>query len=220
MTMTRRCRCVLAYCAALLASPGVHAVFELSNVGLSDLSPGGFSVIGQASEPATPGLRIYADAGGTQEITDQFEVRAFPMGSGDPQAGGDYARDQSIQTLANRAQALGTLKIQAHGGQPGGTYWFHLQVQGATETRLWPQGAPALLTLPGESGFHSDSKQLLVSVDQAGADRRGTLVVARVSGTLAPVSAYVGDGAEPHQAFLNLNNLFTVGLKEAGHKVH
>ncbi|MDD5435299.1 MAG: hypothetical protein PH343_07720, partial [Nitrospira sp.] len=71
-------------------------------------------------------------------------------------------------------------------------------------------GTLSSVTTTKENAFVSDSKQMLVTIDNQGGavDTTGWMIIAYSGETLSGVSSYVGDGAASNEAYINLNNLF------------
>jgi len=202
---------------AVLTFTGIsaHAALTLENAVVTDVTPSGFSVVCQASEPAIPGITVFSDAAGSNDISSDFEISTFPMLGGDPDALGAYEADLSMDVIRDQARNSGMLKIAVEGCLPGATYFFRLTAQGDTDSVSWPETAPVSVTTALETDFVADVKQLLVTLvnNADDLDVEGWLVKVDGEGTLAPVSAYVSDGAGINQATLNLSNLFDLDGK-------
>ena len=182
----------------------------IEDVQITDVTSSGFAVIWQTSEPAMPGIAVFSDAAGTDEITGELEITLFPMHGGDPEIIDEYQMDQEMDNLRNHAKTLGLMKIGIHGCIPDTTYYYRVYAEAGSETASWPAGDPLSVTTTIENSFVSDSKQLLVTlVDSEGTlDATGWMITASSSETLFPVSAFVGDGVGANQAYLNLSHLF------------
>src|SRR3989304_8527664 len=188
----------------------------IQDVSPSDVTPSGFSIIWQTSEYAVPGISIFSDPDGTTEITNQFEITPMPLYSGNPAITGEYEQGAELENIRSLAKSNGLMKIRVEGCLPQTTYYYRISSAGAGgEVAVWPAGTLPSVTTTKENSFISDSKQLLVTVDDQGGaiTPAGWLVrgaeVPPVGGeALFGVSSYVGDGAAVNQAYINLSNLF------------
>jgi|GEM_PF-1801206 len=183
----------------------------IHNVHPTDVTPSGFAVIWQTSEPATPGIAIFSDEAGTDEITGEFEITPFPLHGGDPEIIDEYQRQEAMDNLRDRAKTLGFMKIGVHGCILDTTYYYKIYAEGeGGEVVSWPSEGLSSVTTTRENAFVNDSKQLLLTLIDTGGtlDATGWMVIASTSETLFPISAFVEDGAGENQAFLNLCHLF------------
>jgi len=182
----------------------------IEDVQATDVTSSGFAVIWQTSESAMPGIAVFSDAAGTEEITGDLEITLFPMHGGDPEIIDEYQMDEEMDNLRDRAKLLGLMKIGIHGCIPDTRYYYRVYAEANGDTASWPAGDPLFVTTTSENSFVSDSKQLLLTLynDEGTLDAAGWMVTASSSETLFPVSAFVGDGAGAEQAYLNLSQLF------------
>jgi hypothetical protein len=184
---------------------------EGGSVSPVDVTPSGFSVIYRTSEYAVPGISLFSDPDGTTEITDRLEVTPFPLQGGDPETTGEYDQEQNMAAIRLQAQNYGIMKIRVEGCQPETTYYYRINAKAADNSVAeWPVGVPASVTTLKENAFISDSKQILLIVDDGNGayDTAGWLAVASSADTPFGVSSFVGDGADPNHALINLSNLF------------
>jgi hypothetical protein len=193
----------------LLAASAVHAAPVISNVGVSDVTPFGFSVVWEASEPSNPGIQVFSDAAGTVEVTSQFEITPFPLRGGDPTATDVLARDAALAALRDASRVLGLMRIAVHGGAPSTAYYFRVSSEASGQTTFEPVGSPTPVTTAAANSFVAGSHQLLVSFGAPNPE--GWIVTAETAETVHAVSAIVGDGAASNEAYLNLGQLFDLG---------
>ena len=205
-------RWVLASALVFAGAGAARAALTLDAVLVSDVTPFGFSVVARASGPVTPTLRVYGDAAGTQELTSDLEITAYPLQGSDPAAADAVSAREAGRALQAAARALGLAKVRVHGCVPATSYWFQLQATNGGETAVFPVSGLSTVVTAGENAFVADSRSLLVSIPApvSGGTAAGWLVLASSSEVAAPVSALVGDGAAADQAFLNLTRL--IGL--------
>lgn len=209
--MYKVCIQFLVYGIFLLFAAGTAtSAVAIENVTITDVTPSGFSVIWQTSEPSMPNISIFSDAAGAVEITDEFEIVAFPIHSGDPAIADEYFSDLSKEDLRDQAKMIGMVKLSVFGCAPDTAYYFKVHSETDTETTAWPEVDPAEVLTPGENAFIIDAKQLLVTLsnDAGDLDAAGWIVSAGAEGMRAQVSEFVGDGAGANQACLNLSNFF------------
>jgi hypothetical protein len=195
----------------LFSASAARSEITIQDVQTTDVTPSGFAVTWQISEPAMPGMAVFSDAAGTNEITRELEITLFPMHSGNPEIIDEYQRDQEMDNLKEHVRSLGFMKIGIHGCIPETTYYCRLYAEGAGgEVVSWPDVGLFEVMTTRENSFVSDSKQLRVTlVDSEGTlNAAGWMVTASSSEALFPISAFVGDGAGANQAYLNLSQLF------------
>ena len=189
------------------------AEINIVDVQTTGVTPSGFAVIWQTSEPATPSIHVFSNAAGTDEITRELEITLFPMHGGDPEIIDEYQRDEEMDNLRDHAKSLGLMKIGIHGCLPDTTYYYRICAETGGETASWPAGDPLSVTTTRENSFVSDSKQLLLTLYNdkgilAAGLAAGWMVTASNGETLFPISTFVGDGTDANQAYLNLSHLF------------
>ncbi|MDF1554168.1 MAG: PKD domain-containing protein [Deferrisomatales bacterium] len=195
---------------ALAAGTAAAAPPTFEGVRTTDVTPAAFAVDWRGSEPAAPGIAIFADSAGTLEVTDQLEVTPFPLQGGDPGAADTYAARQARAALASATRAQGRLRLAVQGCVPGTTYYYRVTAANDSggETGAWPVAGLVAVTTPAESAFVAEAVQLAVSVTDAGTPApAGWLVAVSSPETGFPVAALVGDGAPAGMAVLNLSRL-------------
>ena len=203
-------RIIVLVVVMLFSAFTAWAEIIIEDVQTTDVTPSGFAVTWQTSEPATPRIAVFSDAAGIDEITRELEITLFPMHGGDPEIIDEYQRDQEMDNLRNHAKTLGLMKIGIHGCIPDTTYYYRVYAEANGDTASWPAGDPLSVTTTRENSFVSDSKQLLVTlVESEGTlNAAGWMVTASAGEAIFPISAFVSDGAGANQAYLNLSQLF------------
>lgn len=194
-----------------LWSSNANCAVTIQNVTTADVTPSGFCVVWQTSDAATPGIKIFSDATGTNEITDRFEITLFPLCGGNPDIIDEYEHDEDMDALKSEAKARGFMKICVQGCSPNTIYYYRISsTDEQDETTFWPANDLASVTTASENTFIADSKQLLLTItdSQGSLDPQGWIVTAWSGESLSPISAFVGDGAHFDQAYLNLCHLF------------
>lgn len=197
---------LLASLAAVLASGRALAAPTIQGVQVADLTPFGFTVMWDVSEPSTSGITIYSDADGTDDITTQFEVTVYPLIGGDPAAADELAAEAAEEALRSASHSKGLVRLAVEGGRPSTTYFYKVHSTAGGETTESPAGAPNAVTTAGSNAFLERSQQFLVGVNLP--EPLGSIVTVESAGTVYPVSAVVGDGARENEAFLNLSQMF------------
>jgi hypothetical protein len=158
----------------------------------TDVTPRAFSVAWVSDQPVTSaGLRVFADAGGTTEITGSLAV--------------------SPAVFAN-----GVVKVDVAGPVPDTCYFVQTTTTGTT-TVLAPPSPPFMQVCTAVAVAASDALGApqasdLVTLPLYAPDGTtpgtGSLLVASVQGSAHPVSAWMGQGIAPPQALVDLGRLF------------
>ena len=187
---------LIAVCAAV--RPGAASV---SDVTVADVTTRAFSVVWVSSEPVTSAtVRVFSDAGGTQEITSTLAVSlvsaSFPP-----------ALTQGIVKVAVAGLSPNTdVFVQTLTTGSGGTVSFPagpplLQVHTATKTmKVNASNQPIVNDLIQHELFSPDGVT----------PTAGTLLVVAVPNLGAhPLTAFVGEGVPAPAAVVDLNNLFS-----------
>ena len=204
---------LLALAFIVLAFVGggrVSAQVVLSDVEITDVTTTSFVVIAVASEPVTPSVDVFADAGEATDLSDVVFAEPFPLVAGDPDLVDplDVAADLAALRAQVRDRAL--VAIRVSGLAPATSYWFRLTAtaDGGSVGVAPDTGLLDVRTMTATS-FVADAEQLIVTVGAPGSTAgTGQLVTASAPGAAHPVSAVVGDGAPSHQAVINLANLY------------
>ena len=202
---------VIMLLALLCSATTAWSAIVIQDVTPVDVTPSGFSIIWQSSEPAVPGIAIYSDAGGTNEITNELEITPFPLYGGDPENTDEYQNDLEMDNIRNLAITHGLTKIGIHGCLPDTTYYYRVYAKGTgNEVASWPADGLASVTTMVENAFVNDSRQILLTLtsNEGVLNAKGLIVIASTGMTLYPISTIVGDGTGTNQAFLNIANLF------------
>lgn len=196
----------------LILSGMAWSYISISNVSSVDVTPSGFAIMWETTEYATPGIRIFSDDTGAEDMTSHLELIPFPLIGGDPNIVGGYEKEEYMSELFNHAKSLGHMKIRVERCLPETTYYYQIYAQGVGEETIhWPATAPLPYVITTkENSFITDSKQILITiVDPRNIiDPLGWMVAAFSNETLYGVSAFFGDGAAENQAYIDLNNLF------------
>ena len=196
--------------SAILFAAAVQAAPTITRVLATDVTPSGFSVVWQTSEPAGAGISVYADANGTTEITTNFEVTYYPVHSGNPNSVENYQKSLDKDAITAATRALGLVKVSVTGCKPATTYYFRVRAEAGGEAAVWPKAVPASVTTASENSFVGEARHLLLMLTNSGdnLNASGWLVTAASDGTRAPICEFVGDGVGTNQVYLNLSRMF------------
>lgn len=196
--------------SAILFAVSVQAAPTITRVLATDVTPSGFSVVWQTSEPAGAGISVYSDANGTTEITTNFEVTYYPVHSGNPNSVENYQKGLDKDAITAATRALGLVKVSVNGCKPATTYYYRVRAEAGEETVVWPKAIPASVTTAVENSFVGEARHLLLMLNNgAGSlNASGWLVTAASDGTRTPICEFVGDGVGTNQVYLNLSRMF------------
>lgn len=193
---------------AIVAAPMAFAL-TISNVKVVNVTPSGFSVLWETSEPATPSITVYSDAGGANSLTGQVGVEAFPLNTGKLGGANAYEKRLGQAALREATRGMNLNMVRVTGCAPGSTVYFKARASltGGGAAVFPTSGALPSVTLPRANSFVSHSKQLII--DLPSGPMEGRLVTLSTADALSPLAAVAGDGIGPNQVFFNLSELFT-----------
>lgn len=180
------------------ASPTVESA-EAGNVTTT-----GFSLCWKSSEAATPRLRIFLDAAGTQEITEEVAIAYQALTADQREVASTLetrARNREVQqAMTDRLVFL----ARVSGLQPGSDYWVEAAVLDPIDET---PDASALIpvTTASRATFLIESRQLVVDLGGAG-DLTGCVVGLSNPTSPYPLFAVVGDGLTGSRAYLDLTH--------------
>jgi hypothetical protein len=203
---------LLAIAAA--ATPASALLPDVQSITTTDVTPRSFSVVWLATPGASPSLRVFEGPACEVEVADAV-IESFPT-----------LGDGAIPTAAaNR----GVMKVRVAGLRPDHEYCYQTLTTGTeNDTRIRPLTPAPVRTAartsksgpaapgPGLAPFANDLIRFAVDVSSPEAPTEGLLLVARVDGAGAPITAFIGDGidddADPSTptalVLLDLNNLY------------
>ena len=208
-TITTILMCIIVF--LITTALGMADAPVVQDIMVTDVTPVSFSVIWASDTPATPDIRVFTDADGTNDITAQLTIIAHPTRN----------TDGSIVTSA---QNRGVMKVQVSGLNPDTTYFFQtITWSKATppEVTYYPSSAPMLqVSMPlavkrtwadgaDEIPFSNDLIYMECYLPDGSTPAEGTLLVAMVEGSEYPVTGFVGDGIASPFAYVDLNNVFS-----------
>ncbi len=205
-------RMIVVLAFILLSSKKAWSEISISDVYPVDVTSSGFSVIWQTSGYAIPGITVFSDPAGNNNITNQLEVTLFPLMGNNPQVTTEFEKEEDREALREKAMTLGLMKIGIGGCSPETTYYYQVHAENLSgEKTDWPVTGPfPSVTTFFENSFVSDSKQVLATMVGLSEDENaaGWLVIASNTESPYGISACIGDGAGINQAFLNISNFF------------
>jgi hypothetical protein len=196
--------------AALLPAVAYGNIPYVTEVMVTDVTTRSFSVIWASSEASYPGLHVYDNAEGTVPTSDAV-ITLQPV-EGDNNGIGIVAEDN------------GVLKVRVSGLEPDTTYYFQtvttakstLDVTCYPATPLFPGVTTESLVLrtkmcgEAEVPFTNDVITVECYLPESSTPAEGTLLVAEVEGCHYPISRFVGDCVPVPEAYIDLNNLFSL----------
>jgi len=204
-------RSVIFLFAVLLPAVAYGNMPYVTEVMVTDVTTKSFSVIWASSEASYPGLNVYDDAEGTVPTSDAV-ITLQPVES-DNNGIGMVAEDK------------GVLKARVTGLEPDTTYYFQT-VTTSKSTLDDVTLHPANPSFPGvtteslvmrtkmcgeaEVPFTNDLINAECYLPESSTPAEGTLLVAEVEGCHYPISRFVGDGVPVPEAYIDLNNLFSL----------
>lgn len=190
-------RSVARWGVASLALWGATARAAVTDVTPTDVTPRTFSVVWVSDQAvASAGLRVFADAAGTTEVTGSLAV--------------------SPAVVAN-----GVVKVDVAGPAPDTCYYVQTTTTGTT-TVLAPASPPftqvctavAVAASDALGAPHaSDLLTLPLYAPDGTTPGNGSLLVVSVQGSAHPVSAWMGQGIAPPQALVDLGRLFDAATR-------
>ena len=185
------------------------APVTVSDTTVTDVTPSSFSVLWNGDQAAIPDLRIFADANGSQELTGQITVTAYPL-KGTHTSTQEGARDN------------GVLIIRAANLSPATSYYYQTTtISAATgEITLTPAAAPfpsvttqdnsVRTDIPDATEYLFTNDTILINTPlEDGSDpAEGTVVTVLLTGSNYPVSGIVGDGVSLPFAAMDGANIY------------
>jgi len=205
---------------ALIASIGAASAAgpTVTYLTVTDVTPRSFQLVWLSSDPATPALRLFEAPACVNEIFTA-DVVPFPTRTGN-------------SFVVSAAQQKGVLVARASGLSPDTDYCVETVTTSlfsglATTAPAQPlivrtarkttRSRAAIPGDPNESAFANDLTTIRITRSDPNARTDGALVLMRVSGALAPLTSFVGDGVDDDTdpntptglALFDLNNLYS-----------
>ncbi len=194
---------IIAACGFILGSwAAANPTVESAEVG--NVTTTGFSLCWESSEAALPRLRVFRDAAGTQEVTDDVSIAYQALAADRREVSSTpatRARNRQVrQAMTDRLVFL----ARVSGLQPGRDYWVEAAVLDPVDET---PDASALLpvTTASRATFLLESRQLVVDLGGAG-DLTGCVVGLSHATSPYPLFAVVGDGLAGSRAYLDLTH--------------
>ena len=194
------------------ATAGVPSVTDIM---ATDVTTRSFSVVWASSEPSYPDLYVYDDPDGLAPTVNAVTTpQPVESGSG---------------AIATLAEDNGVMKVRVTGLLPNTTYYFQTVTtsKSTIDTTVYPDLAPftsvtteAMTVRNKSSGedvvpFSNDLVIEECYLYDGETPAEGTLLVASLEGGDYPVTVFVGDGIDPPNALIDLNNIFSRNSNES-----
>jgi hypothetical protein len=163
--------------------------FQVKHIMVTDVTPDGFSVIWQSSEPGTCSLAVYDE-------------------NGDPLSGIEVVSESALHPPA---EDIGVLKVRVTGVEPGKVYSFQTLTISKLDGLALFTPYPGVLEVVTENATADVNNDLFMQriYDEEGNPAEGALVVASVTGGDYPVSGWVGQEIESPWAWVDLNEVYS-----------
>jgi hypothetical protein len=197
--------------AALLPAVAYGNMPDVTEVMVTDVTTRSFSVIWTSSEASYPSLNVYDDVNGTVPTSDAV-ITLQPV-------------ESDNNDIGIVAENNGVLKVRVTGLEPDTTYYFQTVTTSKSfldDVTFYPANPlfPGVTTessvmrtkMCGEADvpFTNDLITVECYLPESSTPAEGTLLVAEVEGCHYPVSRFVGDGVPVPEAYIDLNNLFSL----------
>lgn len=183
-------------------------VVDENSVMVTDVTTVSFSVIWSVNEPATADLVVYEDIDGTTVVSDAV-ITPHPTNS------------NSIE-IKEAAEENGVMKVMVSGLEPGTDYYFMTVTTSFTDdVTNFPIASPfravktetkTVRTYESGGDVLPFSNDIIIEdcyMDDGITPAEGTLLIAIIEGANYPVTAFVGDGVDPPNALIDMNNVFS-----------
>ncbi len=181
----------------------------VSNTTVTDVTPSSFSVLWNGDQAAIPDLRVFTDVDGTQEISNQLNITAYPLKG-------------SHISIIESSRDNGVLLIQAAGLSPATTYYYQtVTIVALTgEITLTPATLPlpsvttqdnsVRTNIPDTTEYLFANDTILINTPQENGNdaAEGTVVSVLITGSNYPVTGMVGDGVTVPYAAMDTANVF------------
>ncbi|GAA5115407.1 cadherin-like domain-containing protein [Luteolibacter yonseiensis] len=198
---------LLAIAGLLSATASGLPAFEQITVG--NVTSHGASVAWKVTETSKPGLKIYTDAAGTEDVTNSVRVEIQTL---------QNSRREVSSTpearLANRTlqAAMGVKKVAITGitGLDPATRYFVRPLALSEAGAELAAGALTEFTTASGTAFIPEARQLLAdlsALEPANGNVGGALLVVSQTDSKYPLISVVGDGNVPSSAYFDLTQL-------------
>lgn len=205
----RQLASLIGGCLALLLGPISAQALVISNATPVNVTAGSFSIVAQTFTPATPGIAVFSDVAGQNNLAGTLSVEVFPLNTGNPNLLTDFDRRTNQFALQQLTKNLGLVQVRVSGCAPNTTYYYQLSVTDTNgATVFWPaSGTLPSVTTPNETLFVLDAKELIMDV---GGNAQGEIIILSNTNTAYPLAAVVGDGAGTNQVYFSLSDLYAL----------
>ena len=180
------------------------AVPETAGVRITDVTTSSFSVVWMTDVAAEPMVEVYSDSAMTEEITDRVVITPMP----------------AVPEVAEAAKSKGIMKVRVSGLRSSTKYYVRTVTRDPASPESVAYSALYEVVTASEvrpyhyingaaQVFSNDLVSFRVYLRPSDTDYGiGDLIILESTGSLYPVSAFVGDGIDTPEGLLDLNNLF------------
>lgn len=209
MVRTGTVRLLAATALWWLAASVVHAAVTFGDVQVVNVTPSSFSMVWTVSENSTPGVQIYSDPRGTNNLAGTLGVEWYPLNAGSPLSENVYYQRQEQQLIRDETKGFRLVMVRITGCSPSTSYHYRLQARGQDgQTYQLPRLGllPSVKTSGGVS-FVAEARQLVITIP--GTHILGRVVTLTSTNAFCPLASVVGDGAATNQVVFNMADLMS-----------
>ncbi len=209
MVWTCTARLLAAITLSWFAVASSHAAVTFSDVRVVNITPSSFCLLWTVSEASTPGVLVYSDSRGTNNLAGTLGVEWYPLNAGNPLSENVYYQRQEQQLIRDETKGFRLVMVRISGCLPNTTYYYRLQARGQDgQTSQLPRLGllPSVKTAGGVS-FVTEARQLVITIP--GTRILGRVVTLTSTNALCPLASIVGDGAATNQVVFNMADLMS-----------
>lgn len=194
--------------AGLLLPTLSWALPVVRNPTVGNVRTTGFALCWETTEPAEPGLRIFTNAAGTEEITAEVLIDYQSLTSERREVGSTSISRAATRQLQSAMDARNLVLTQVSGLQPDTPYWVRAQTLDSSG-EVFNQSPLLPLTTPARAAFIVESRQLIVDLSGVGlllGDLSGVVVRLSNPDSPYPLFAVLNDGFDGLRSWFDLNH--------------
>lgn len=192
-----------------LLPAGLFAAPVVGDEAVGNVSTTSFTLGWETDEAALPGIRVFADAGATEEITAEVRVEHQYLFADRREVASTAASREVARTLRAAMNARGVFLTRVSGLRPDTTYWARGLAVDANGNQL-AAGELIEVTTARDSVLIAESRQLVVDFSGAAVmlgSLDGAVVRLRNTGSAYPLFAVVNDVVSGNRCYFDLCHL-------------